>query len=79
LCSIEVVKNVARNKWSFYIDITLWVYGKKVQVQALVDSGAMTTFIHHCIVEDNHLVTDKLASAIHVTNVDGTENKSGTI
>ena len=34
------VVNTSRNKKSsFNIPVTLWVYGKKVQTEALVDSG----------------------------------------
>src|ERR1700712_2151486 len=75
----EIVKNVAPNKSSFYLPITLWVYGKKVQVEALVDSGATSTFINKSVVESNNLVQEKLASPFNVINADGTLNKGGTI
>ena len=53
------VTNVSRNKkTSFKIPVTLWVYGKKVQTEALVDSGATTNFIDKTFVEQNHLVTN---------------------
>ena len=79
LCSVDTVKNVARNKSSFYLPITLWVYGKKVQVEALVDSGATATFINQSVVKSNNLVTDKLATPFHVINADGTTNQGGRI
>ena len=66
-------------KLSFNIPITLWVYGHKVQTEALVDSGATANFIDRNFVENNHLVTTKLATPYKVTNADGTPNKSGRI
>ncbi|KAJ7582444.1 hypothetical protein C8J56DRAFT_726054, partial [Mycena floridula] len=72
--------NVARNKaTSFRIPVTLWVDGKKVQTEALVDSGATTNFIDKSFVERNHLVTTKLATPYEVRNADGTFNISGQI
>jgi hypothetical protein len=50
-----------------------------MQVEALVDSGATTSFINKSVVESNNLVTEKLATPFNVSNVDGTENKSGKI
>ena len=58
-----LVLNTARNKrFSFVIPITLWVYGTKVQAEALNDSGATTNFINKSFVESKHLVTNKLAT-----------------
>jgi hypothetical protein len=80
LCTVDNVKNVARyQRKSFYLPVTLWVYGKKVQVEALVDSGATSTFINKSVVREHHLVTEKLAQAYGVLNVDGTPNKAGQI
>ena len=76
---IDLVKNEAHNKISFYLSINLWVYSMKVQVRALVDSGATTTFINKSVVESNNLAKEKLAKSFHVTNADGTENQGGTI
>ncbi|PSS37026.1 hypothetical protein PHLCEN_2v1131, partial [Hermanssonia centrifuga] len=69
----------SRNKNSFKLPVTLWVYGKKVQIEALVDSGATTLFINKSIVESNNLVTYKLANPYNVKNADGTFNKSRQI
>jgi len=69
-----------RNKTtSFKIPVTLWVYGKKVQTKALVDSGATMNFVDRVIVKNNNLVMHKLANPYHVINVDGTPNKAGQI
>ena len=74
------VLNVARNKSSsFKLPVTLWVYGKKSQATALVDSGATTSFINQKFVETNNLVPIKLANPYIVYNADGTENKAGRI
>ena len=35
----------------FKIPVTLWVYGKKVQTEALVDLGATTNFVDRVVVE----------------------------
>ena len=74
------VVNTSRNtKASFRLPVTLWVYGKKVQTEALVDSGATTNFIDKKFVLKNHLVTNKLANPYNVINADGTPNVAGLI
>lgn len=50
-----------------------------MQVDALVDCGATTTFINKSVVESNNLVTEKLAISFPVINVDGTSNRGGEI
>jgi len=68
------------NKTTFFkILVTLWVYGKKVQTEASVDLGAITNFVDRVVVENNNLVTHKLANLYHVINADGTPNKVGQI
>ena len=53
------VNSTAHNKkMSFKLPVTLWVYGIKVQAEALVDSGATTNFIDYNFVKRNHLVTN---------------------
>ena len=64
---------------SFKILVTLWVYSKKVQTEALVDLGATTNFINRVVMENNNLVMHKLANPYCVINVDGTPNKVGQI
>ena len=64
---------------TFKLPVTLWVYGTKVQAEALVDSGATTNFIDKSFVERNHLVTNKLAISYIVNNTDGTPNAAGQI
>ena len=78
--SVEVVQeccitNTARNKkLSFRLSVTLWVYGKKAQAEALVDSEATTNFIDRSFVERNNLVTNKLAIPYDIKNANGTLN-----
>jgi len=77
---LESCNNIACNKTtSFKIPVTLWVYGKKVQTKALVDLGATTNFVDRVVVENNNLVTYKLANPYCVINADGTPNKAGYI
>jgi len=64
---------------SFKILVILWVYGKKVQTKALVDLKATINFINRVVMENNNLVTYKLANPYCVINVDGTPNKAGYI
>ena len=74
------VYNNARNKkQSFRLPVTLWVYGKKAQAEALVDSGATTNFIDKKFVLSNNLVMNKLATPYDVRNADGTFNVDGRI
>lgn len=76
----DVYTNDARdpNK-SFRIEITLWVYGKKVQAMALIDSSASISVINKSLVYDEKLVTSQLTSPIEIRNADGTENSIGSI
>jgi len=77
---LESCNNIARNKTtSFKIPVTLWVYSKKVQTKALVDSGATTNFVDRVVMENNNLVMHKLANPYYVINVNGTINKAGQI
>jgi len=69
-----------RNKTtSFKVPVTLWVYSKKVQTEALVDLGATINFVDRVVVENNNLVTYKLADPYCIINADGTPNKAGQI
>ena len=52
---------------------------KKVQTEALVDSGATMNFVDRVVVENNNLVMHKLANPYRVINADGTPNKAGQI
>ena len=79
ISSTETLVSSARSKNTFMLPVTLWVYGKKVQVEALIDSGATTSFINTTVVESNNLVTHKLAQSFNVRNADGTLNKGGQI
>jgi len=68
------------NKTIFFkIPVTLWVYKKKVQTKTLVDSGATMNFVNRVVMENNNLVTYKLANSYYVINVDGTSNRVGYI
>ena len=45
----------------------------------MVDSSATTKFLHRRFVERNSVTTRKLARPIPLYNIDGTENRDGTI
>ena len=45
----------------------------------MVDSGATTKFLHRRFVLENQVTTRKLARPIPLYNIDGTENRDGTI
>jgi len=66
---------VCNKTTSFKIPVTLWVYRKKVQTKALVNSGAIMNFVDRAVMENNNLVTYKLANLYCVINADGTSNK----
>jgi len=76
---LETCNNIVHNKTIFKIPVTLWVYSKKVQTEALVDLGATMNFIDRVVMENNNLATHKLANLYHVINADGTPNKAGQI
>jgi len=77
---LETCNNIAHNKTtSFKIPVTLWVYSKKVQTKTLVDSGATMNFIDRVVMENNNLITHKLANPYYVINADSTPNKAGQI
>jgi len=77
---VESCNNIAYNKTtSFKIPVILWVYGKKVQTKALVDLEATMNFVNSVVMENNNLVTCKLANLYHIINADGTPNKVGQI
>jgi len=77
---LETCNNIARNKTtSFKIPVILWIYGKKVQTKALVDSGATTNFVDRVVMKNNNLATHKLVNPYRVINADGTPNKAGQI
>jgi len=77
---LESCNDIACNKTtSFKIPVTLWVYGKKVQTKALVDLGATINFVDRVFMENNNLVTYKLANLYQVINADDTPKKAGQI
>ena len=64
------------NKTTFFkIPVTLWVYSKKVQTEALVDLGATINFVNRVVIKNNNLVMHKLTNMYCVINVNGIPNK----
>ena len=63
----------------FHIPIRLIGKQRYKDTVAMVDSGATTKFLHRRFVEQNKVTTRKLARPIPLYNIDGTENRDGTI
>lgn len=62
------------------IPITLYLHNsKKVNTLALLDSGATECFINQSLVDTIQVPLRRLPYNIPVYNVDGTENRNGTI
>ncbi|KZT63847.1 hypothetical protein DAEQUDRAFT_679649 [Daedalea quercina L-15889] len=74
----HVVTGITQSK-ALYIPLTVRGVHKDVDIEALIDSGAMATYIHPCLVIRLRLSTTPLARPIPVFNVDDTPNKKGTI
>ena len=64
---------------ALYYAVTLQTSGITVRTQALIDSGAVRTYIHHDLVKSKKLPMIALSKPLHVLNADGTQNKAGTI
>src|SRR5258707_4203200 len=74
---LNVTNTSNNNKLSMTIFVTNGV--KSVAVEALVDSGAHTSFINRSFVQRNKIRTLKLRNPRPITNVDGTNNIAGAI
>ena len=72
------VPGVAKSR-SLYAPVTVHGLKKDVTILALIDSGAMETYIHPREVIRLRLIPKKLARPIPVFNVDDTPNKKGSI
>lgn len=64
---------------SLYYAVTLDASGTIVKTKALIDSGAVRTYIHEDLVKNKKLRIIPLQKPIRVLNADGTTNKAGTI
>ncbi len=62
-----------------HIPITLHMNGRKVETIALIDSGATGIFIDQTFARQNHLLICNLWKEIAIMNVDGTQNRDGSI
>lgn len=69
VCNMEVIENKAQNvNTTFTIPVILWVYGKKTQVEELIDSETMPSFINKDFVKNNSLVTHKTTMPYDIHN-----------
>ncbi|KZT69083.1 hypothetical protein DAEQUDRAFT_654765, partial [Daedalea quercina L-15889] len=74
----HVVTGITQSK-ALYIPLTVRGVHKDVDIEALIDSGAMATYIHPRLVIRLCLSTTPLARPIPIFNVDDTPNKKGSI
>jgi len=62
-----------------HLPIRISCDGKIVETKALIDSGAGGTFMDQNFARKHRLPLEKLEEPLVVFNVDGTQNKRGTI
>jgi len=62
-----------------HLPIRISCDGKIVETKALIDSGAGGTFMDQNFARKHRLPLEKLEDPLIVFNVDGTQNKKGTI
>ena len=75
-----IVAKIENKSMTILVSLLSKQNGKKnVEIKALLDTGAGGKFINQNFVLQENIRTHKLAKSITVYNVDGTENKTGTI
>ena len=77
--SSSFVYEVNHDSQHFHIPVRLIGKQRHKDIVAMVDSGATTKFLHRRFVLENRVTTRKLARPIPLYNIDGTENRDGTI
>jgi len=73
------ISHVWFSRQTMTIPVILHVGNRKVEVLALIDSGAAGIFIDHQFIIKQGIKGLPLSKDIKVFNVDGTENKNGSI
>ena len=63
----------------FHIPVQLSGKQRHKDITAMVDSGATTKFLNRRFVKDNKVTTRKLKKPIPLYNIDGSENRDGTV
>ena len=63
----------------FHIPVRLSGKQRHKDITAMVDSGATTKFLNRRFVKDNKVTTRKLKKPIPLYNIDGSENRDGTV
>lgn len=75
-----MIANVySSQKDSITISISVYMWHKKADIPALLDSGATHNFIDKQTVKQLRLGTHKLSQPWKVWNINGTENQEGSI
>lgn len=76
---VVYIASTQRIRSSFDVVIHLRQGSLQTQTEALLDSGAYSSFIHHRFVQEHNFQLRKLVHPIRVYNADATENKRGLI
>ena len=84
ICALAITLNKlyisSKMKNSLVIPISLHCTDEvPCNVTALIDSGALESFVDYRVAEQWNLPTQNLKYAREIVNVDGTENKQGQI
>lgn len=79
ILSSSFVYEVNKSGQHFHIPVRLIGKQREKDIVAMVDSGATTKFLSRRFVEKNRVITRKLDRPIPLYNIDGTENRDGTI
>jgi hypothetical protein len=73
------VKTIGHREVNVMVTATTIDTYEQIEIQALVDSGCMTSAISNRLVERQKINTIKLPRAIGATNADGSKNSGGMI
>ena len=73
------VKTIGHREVNVMVTATTIDTHKQIEIQALVDSGCMTSAISNRLVKRQRINTIKLPRAIGATNADGSKNSGGLI
>ena len=73
------VKTIGHREINVMVTTTTINTHEKNEIQALIDSGCMTSAISNQLVERQKMNTIKLPQAIGVTNADSSKNSGGMI
>ena len=79
LSSSVILPETRQNPMHFHIQVRLRGRNRSLKTAAMVNSGATSIFISERFVKKNHVITAPLERPIVLLNIDGSQNKAGTI